>query len=75
MKFAAAMRNMQKDSLRGMWDNDWLPTISGKQVKLSKCSFYNSLPKKELIPINIFRLYTTAYPSFSRAKFANLTKL
>ncbi len=26
------MRNMQRDNVRGMWDSDWLPNVSGKQA-------------------------------------------
>ena len=26
------MRSMQRDHVRGMWDSDWLPNISGKQA-------------------------------------------
>ena len=32
MQYAATMRSMQRDHVRGMWDSDWLPNISGKQA-------------------------------------------
>jgi hypothetical protein len=32
LQFATTMRNMQRDSVRGMWDSEWLPNVSGKQV-------------------------------------------
>ena len=31
-QYATTMRNMQRDSVRGMWDSDWLPNVSGKQA-------------------------------------------
>ncbi len=31
-QFAVTMRNMQRDNVRGMWDSDWLPNVSGKQA-------------------------------------------
>ena len=31
--FAEVMKLMQKESVRTMWDRDWLPFISGKQVR------------------------------------------
>lgn len=30
--FAIAMKNMQRDTVRGNWDGDWLPNVSGKQA-------------------------------------------
>lgn len=30
--FADLLKAMQKDSLRSLWDKDWLPTIAGKQA-------------------------------------------
>ena len=35
--FAEVMKLMQKESVRTLWDKDWLPIISGKQA------FYNGL--------------------------------
>jgi hypothetical protein len=26
------MKNMQRDTVRGNWDGDWLPNLSGKQA-------------------------------------------
>lgn len=26
------MKNMQRDTVRGNWDGDWLPNVSGKQA-------------------------------------------
>ena len=31
-QYATTMRNMQRDNVRGMWDSDWLPNVSGKQA-------------------------------------------
>ena len=32
---------MQRDHVRGMWDNDWLPNISGKQAIYNGLSQYH----------------------------------
>ena len=31
-QFAISMKNMQRDTVRGNWDGDWLPNVSGKQA-------------------------------------------
>jgi hypothetical protein len=45
-QFATTMRNMQRDHVRGMWDSDWLPNISGKQVSASQNSFALALASR-----------------------------
>ena len=38
--FAEGMKLMQKESLRTLWDKEWLPIVSGKQAFYSGLSHY-----------------------------------
>lgn len=42
--YAEVLRGMQKDSLRSLWDKDWVPTVAGKQAGFHAMSqLYQSL--------------------------------
>ena len=38
--FAEGMKLMQKESVRTLWDKEWLPIVSGKQAFYSGLSHY-----------------------------------
>jgi len=39
--YADVLKNMQKESVRGLWDRDWLPIVSGKQALYNGIAQYH----------------------------------
>lgn len=45
--YSEALRLLQKDSVRNLWDKDWIPTVAGKQAGFHALTmFYHSLVSK-----------------------------
>lgn len=41
--YAEVLKSLQKDTLRHLWDKDWIPTVAGKQAGLhALCHYYQS---------------------------------